>query len=36
VPLRKALIAAQEQDDGPVRIAAIHIPAIEPPSQIEP
>ena len=36
VPLRKALIEAQEQDDTSVRIAAIHIPPIEPPSQTQP
>jgi len=29
VPLRKALVEAQEQDDAPVHIAAIHIPPLE-------
>jgi hypothetical protein len=36
VPLRKALAEAQTQEDTPVRIAAIHIPPIEPTSQIQP
>lgn len=36
VPLRKALAEAQRQDDAPLRIAAIHIPPIEPPSQTQP
>ena len=28
-PVRNALLAAQEQDDAPVHIAAIHIPPLE-------
>jgi len=36
VTLRKALVEAQEQDDTRVRIAAIHIPPIKPPSQTQP
>jgi hypothetical protein len=30
-PIREALVQAQNQDDSPVRIAAIHIPQLEPP-----
>jgi hypothetical protein len=30
-PIREALVQAQSQDDSPVRIAAIHIPPLEPP-----
>jgi hypothetical protein len=36
IPLRKALIEAQMQEDAPVRIAAIHIPPIELQSQTQP
>jgi hypothetical protein len=35
-PVRNALLAAQTQDDAPVRIAAIHIPPIEPPDEGQP
>ncbi len=34
--MRKALLEAQTQDDAPVRIAAIHIPPLEPSDQDQP
>ncbi len=33
VPLRKAIIDAQEHSDAPLHIAAIHIPPLEPPDE---
>jgi hypothetical protein len=33
LPVREALVQAQTQDDSPVRIAAIHIPPLEPSDQ---